>query len=183
MFLVLPVSTNNLSSAIGFSLSWDLLILIGALVGVLLYGMMAGKNRLIGLILATYFSWAIAANIPWATITDFIGSKKAPSETTEVFLFLAFIVAIIFLAPRSLLGSVLRVGKSARGGSWFQIILFGVLEVGLLGAIILSILPAKSILALNPLIVQIFSGEIMRFVWFLAPILIMLFLGRGRGET
>jgi len=100
-----------------------------------------------------------------------------------VFLFLAFIVAIIFLAPRSLLGSVLRVGKSARGGSWFQIILFGVLEVGLIGAIILSILPAKSVSILNPLVGQIFSGEIMKFIWFLTPILVMLFLGRGRGET
>jgi len=100
-----------------------------------------------------------------------------------VFLFLAFIVAIIFLAPHSLLGSVLRVGKPARGGSWFQVILFGVLGIGLLGAVILSILPAKSVLALNPLIVQIFSGEIMKFVWFLLPILVMLFLGRGRGEA
>jgi len=79
MFLALPVSTSNLSSSIGFSLSWDLLILIGALVGVLLYGMMVGKNRLIGLILATYFSWAIAANITWGAISDLIGSAKVPS--------------------------------------------------------------------------------------------------------
>lgn len=183
MLLALPVSTNNLTSSIGFSLSWDLLILIGILAAVFLYGIMAGKNRLIGLILATYFSWAIVGSIPWNVVVDLFSAKNLPSPAAEAFLFFAVALAIVFLLPRSALGHALRISKSGKGGSWLQVVLFGVLEAGLLGVVILSFLPAKSIMALNPLIGQIFYGETAKFIWFLAPILVLLFWGRGRGEA
>ena len=58
-------------------------------------------------------------------------------------------------------------------GSWWQVVLFSVLHVGLLTSVVLSFLPAENLAQLAPLTKQIFLDQTAKFIWLVAPILAM----------
>jgi len=64
-------------------------------------------------------------------------------------------------------------------GSWFQVIIFSFLQVGLLISVILSFLPAEIASELLPITKDIFTSDKAQFAWLLAPILAMIIIGRG----
>ena len=174
--------TSNLTSSISFVPTWDLLLLIGAAVAVFLYGMSSGKGRVLVLILSTYFSFLITALAPWQQIGELLGQgKNFPSATFEVFIFLALTLAFCFLIPHSAIGFIARISRGGRS-TWWQLGIFSVLEAGFMAVAILSILPAKDISGLNPLINRFFTGEMQKFIWALLPILAIVLLRRGKAE-
>lgn len=172
----------NLTSSISFAPTWDLLVFVGAIAAVFLYGMTSGKGRILMLILSTYFSFLITTLMPWKGIGAYFNyNTDFPSIIFESFVFLVLIAAFCFLLPNSVLGSVLRAGRSGRR-IWWQTLVLGVLEVGFLTSATLFLVPAKNLPDVNPLLVQFFSGEIPKFIWILLPILAMVLLRRGRAE-
>lgn len=174
---------NNLTSSVGFSFTWDLLIFFGAIAAVFAYGILAGKGKIFMLLLSTYFSFLITILAPWKEIGNFFNyGKDFPSATFQAFIFLILIVGFCFLLPHSVLGSVSRIGRSGGRGSWWQTVVFSFLEVGLLAGIILSFLPEKSLADINYLFKQFFIGQIPHFIWIFLPILALTFLRRGRME-
>ncbi len=176
-------TTNNLLASISFTPTWDVLLVIGAIVGVFIYGMTMGKNKLFALLLSTYFSFVIVAFAPWKNIGTMFGyATSFPSPAGEVFIFLALIVAFCFLLPNSTLGSMLRLGKVSKG-VWYQVLIFSILEVGLLASIILSLLPVKTYSDLNPLVKQFFIDPMLQFFWILVPLLAMVLLRKGKSEA
>lgn len=162
--------------------SWDLLILLVCISAIFSYGLTSGRSRMVSLILSTYFSLVLISFFPWAAASDLLGSKESLSPSFKAFLFLAIAVAISFLTPRSFLGSGLG-GKRVGRGSWFYLILFSLCEAGLLVAVVLSFLPQKIVLDLNPLIRQFFVGEVPRFFWIFLPVLVLVLLKPGRVEA
>lgn len=168
---------NNLLSNFHLTASWDLLVIVIFIGVAFLYGLTLGKNRLIILLLSTYFSLVIVGSIPWRIILTIFGLKDLPSPTFKIFLFLAIILFFLFLIPHSVLGSSLGLGKHSRS-SWFQILILSVLQIGLLASIILSFLSPKVIIDLNPLVKQFFLGQMPQFFWLSMPILAMIFLRR-----
>lgn len=172
----------NLTSSIGFAPTWDLLVFIGAIVAVFLYGMASGKGRILTLLLSTYFSFLITTLMPWQEIGAYFNyDKDFPSIIFQAFVLLALIVAFCFLLPNSVLSSVSRAGRSGRG-SWWQSAVLSFLVVGFLTSIILSFLPVKDLSGVNSLLVQFFTGGIPKFIWTLLPIVAIVLLRRGRGE-
>jgi len=172
--------SNNLTASVGFSPTWDLLIFIGAIAAVFLYGMTSGKGKILMLILSTYFSFLITTLMPWKEIGEYFNyAKDFPSIIFQAFVFLALIVAFCFLLPNSVLGLVARSGRGGRV-AWWQVSILSFLEVGFLASVILVLVPAKDLLNVNPLLVQFFSGAIPKFTWTLLPLLAMVFLRRGR---
>lgn len=172
----------NLTSSIGLSPTWDLLVFIAAIVAVFLYGMAFGRGRILTLILSTYFSFLITSLMPWQEISVYFNyGEDFPSIIFQAFVFLALIVAFCFLLPNSILGSVSRAGRGGRG-PWWQSIVLSFLEVSFLASIVLSFLPMKDLSGANSLLVHFFTGGVPKFIWILLPLVAMVLLRRGRGE-
>lgn len=178
----MPVDPNTLLTNAEFSLSWDLLIVVAAIVAIVFYGFTSGKNKILIMLISTYFSFLTVQFLPWKELGAYINAgADFPSPTFEIFLFLALIVAFCFLLPSSVLGSGLRFGKTGRS-SWYQAVIFAIFEVGLLASAVLSILPVKSLPDLNPLVNQFFLGQMALFIWIILPILGMVLLRKGRSD-
>jgi hypothetical protein len=89
-------------------------------------------------------------------------------------------IALFFLMSRSALLST--VASSDTHGSWWQVMLFSLLHVGLLISITLSFLPPSASQGLAPLTQKIFVQETSRFLWIIAPIAAMIFIKGGAAE-
>ncbi len=161
--------------------SWDIFAIIGFVVAVFFYGWSVGKNRLFAVFISAYFSYVIVQAVPWKKLT-FLSIKNSALPTYELFLFFAIIAALLFLLPRSSFGFVLRLRKRAQG-RWPEILIFSILQIGLVVSLVLEFLPNKMVLDLNPLVRKYFTGEMMRFMWLSLPIVALVLMGRrGRGE-
>ncbi len=166
---------------IGSASGWDLFIILIFLVTVLVYGFFLGRNRMIILLLGSYFSLAIVQAVPWQRITSYgwLGIGQEPSSSLRTLIFLCLILLFYFLIPRSVLSSTLRIRK--RGyASWLQLFTLSVVQVGLLAMVILSFLPQEAIDTLSSPIRKILTGSEAQFVWILLPILTMVLIRRKR---
>lgn len=163
---------SKLLASFGLFTSWDILVLTVLVVVVFLYGLTSGRQRIVCLIIATYFSYIILQAIPWQHL-GFLGIKTAPSATAQVFVFLGLILAILFLLPQSSLGLSLKSGgkrKKAR----VKLLIFSILWVGLLVSLILSFLSSQVLGQLNLKTLSIFSGGLSQFIWLILPIAALL---------
>jgi len=172
----------NLLAITNFSWSgyWDWIIVLVFLAVAFIYGLSMGRNRLVILILGTYFSFLLTKNFPWGQLT-FLGFKESPSSTIQIFIFLAIILAFYFLIPHSALGSVMRLRGRGRS-AWWQSLVLSILQVGLILAVVVSFLPAKIVENLSAFTKTIFVGALAQFFWLLLPIFAIMFLRRKRHE-
>ncbi len=159
------------------SLNWTAIFIFLAVA--FLYGLSMGRNRLVVVILGTYFSYLLAKNIPWKEL-DILGFKEAPSNSVQIFIFLALILGFYFLIPHSSLRHTFRLGGKNKG-NWWQALLLSILQIGLILEMVMTFLSVKSLNNLNPLAKTVFSGDWPKFLWFLLPILVLMFL-RSRGH-
>ena len=83
---------------IGAASGWDIFIILIFLIGVLLYGFFLGRNRIIILILGSYFSLAIIKVFPWSRLASvgWLNIDQGPSASTEILFFLALILFFYF---------------------------------------------------------------------------------------
>lgn len=160
--------------------SWHLFLIIVFLVAVFVYGLSLGKNRLVAALISIYFSFIITQSIPWQRF-GFLQIKSSSLANYEIFLFLALILAILFLLPQSGFGLALRLHKRGRG-SGLEIFILSILQVGLLICLIISFLPSKVVVDLHPLLKKFFVGDEMKSIWLSLPIIGILLLGRKREE-
>jgi hypothetical protein len=152
--------------------TWDLFIVLFFIITVFLYGMSLGRDRVIVILVSIYMALAVVSNAP------FLGNWDANVNVGEFFAFrvttfLGMFVLLFFLMSRSALHRAF--GKLA-SGSWWQVLLFSTFHVGLLVSITLSFLPEGAIGGLAPLTQTLFSTDIARFVWIVAPIVGMVLI-------
>jgi len=162
------------------SLNWTAIFIFLAVA--FLYGLSMGRNRMVAIMLGTYFSYILAKNIPWKEL-DFLGLKEAPSSSAQIFIFLALILGFYFLIPHSSLRHTFKLGGKNKG-NWWQALLLSILQIGLILEMVVGFLSIKSLNNLNPLAKMIFSGDWPRFIWFILPILALMFLhSKGHYDT
>lgn len=166
---------------IGAASGWDLFIVLIFLAAVLIYGFFLGRNRMIVLLLASYFSLAIVKVMPWSRLASFgwLGIEESPSSSLRILIFLGIILLLYFLIPRSVLSSSLRIRKRGNA-SWTQIFIISVVQVGFLAMVILSFLPPAAIGDLGSVVKKIFIGPEAEFVWLAVPILAVVLMRRKR---
>ena len=87
--------------------------------------------------------------------------------------FTVVFIILFFLLSRSALSKTIASDSS---GSWWQVILFSVIHVGLLISITLSFLPPESIEKLSPWTRSIFVYDYARLAWIILPIILMILL-------
>ncbi len=166
---------------IGAASGWDIFIVLIFLIAVLVYGFFLGRNRMVVLLLSSYFSFAIMQVFPWSCLIslEWLGVGEEPSSSLKIFIFLGIILLFYFLIPRSVLSSTLRIKK--RGdASWTQLFILSIAQVGLLAIIIISFLSDEVLVSLSSPIQTIFVGLEAQFVWVAAPILIIVLMRQRR---
>lgn len=164
---------------IGAASGWDLFIILIFLIAVLLYGFFLGRNRMIILLLSSYFSLAIMQVLPWSRLASLKWLNLNPSASFKILFFLGMILLFYFLIPRSVLSSVLRIKKRGEA-SWLQLSILSIVQIGLLVTVIISFLSNEVVANFGSLIEKIFIGSEAQFVWITLPILAMILMRRRR---
>ena len=153
------------------------MILLFFVISVLIYSFTLGRDRIVAILISTYLSLAVATNLPYADkLNELISRTGGFAFQTAAFL-AAFILLFVFLSSSSLIQSL-----SNLGGSFWQVILFSLLQVGLLTSVILSFLPPAALDQLSFFTKIVFLSELGRFCWVVLPILALVFV-RGRQLT
>ena len=164
------MNLGGLLSQINFAApTWDIFILAFFLIVAVLYGLSLGRDRIIVILVSIYMAIAVVATAPFLknfTTTIAVNEVFAFKVTAFVGIFLF----VFFLVSRS--GLMRTLGASTHG-SWWQVILFSFLHVGLLIATVLSFLPPEVANRLAPITRTIFLSEAGHFAWVVAPILVM----------
>ena len=166
---------------IGTASGWDLFIILIFLIAVLVYGFFLGRNRMVILLISSYFSLTIINVLPWSKISSlgWLRLEQSPSASLRILVFLGMILLFYFLIPRSVLSSTLRIKK--RGdASWLQLFILSIVQIGLLAVVILSFLPIEAITNFSPLVRKIFIGLEAQFIWLTLPILTIVLMRRKR---
>lgn len=161
--------------------TWDLFILFFFIIGAFLYGLSLGRERIIIILISIYMALAVINTAPFL---DKLYGKEliiniGQDFAIKVTLFFGVFVVLFFLLSRSALS---RSFGNASAGSWWQVILFSFLHVGLLTSVVLSFLPSQTASHLLPITQQIFASEIGKFIWIIAPIVAMI-LFKGKNDN
>jgi len=166
---------------LGSASGWDLFIILVFLIAVLVYGFFLGRNRMIMILLSSYFSLTIVQAIPWERLSSlgWLGMGEEPSSSLRILIFLGIILLFYFLIPRSVLSSTLRIRKRGNA-SWIQLFILSIVQIGLLAMVILSFLPSESTNILNSSVKKIFIGTEAQFVWLVLPVLTMVLIRRRK---
>ena len=163
--------------------TWDLFIVIFFIVAAFLYGLSLGKDRIIIILVSIYMSLAIVEHAPFlnsAWLQDWINNAINQFFVFQISAFVLLFVALFLIITRSAL--VKTIASSDTAGSWWQVLIFSILHVGLLVSIILSYLPkeaAHSVLA--PLTKQLFTTDGAQSFWIIGPVIAMVVL-KGTGS-
>jgi hypothetical protein len=168
---------NLLASVNWTTPTWDLFILIFFLAAVFLYGFSLGRDRIIIILISIYISLTLIYYFPFFEAVNSAELKFGEAYIFQIGLFLFAVLAIFFLISRSAVYSIFGGGSQ---GSWWQVLLFSFLQVGLFLSIVLSFLPEEIISELAPLTKQVFIGRDVQFVWLLAPVLAMVLVGKRK---
>lgn len=159
--------------------TWDLFIILFFIVAGFLYGLSLGRDRVIVILISVYMALAVVNSAP------FIGNFQADIGIDQFFVFristfvVVFIVLFFMMSRSALLSTV---ASSDTRGSWWQVLLFSFLHVGLLVSITLSFLPPSASAHLAPLTQKIFVQDIGRFIWIIAPIAAMILIKGGAAD-
>ncbi|MFA5030762.1 MAG: hypothetical protein WC495_04190 [Patescibacteria group bacterium] len=162
--------------------SWDLFIILFFVIAAFLYGLSLGRDRIIVILVSIYMSLAVATNAPFLRDIGFqqnINNTLQSLFFVKISMFLFVFILLFFLLSRSAL--LKTIGTSDDSGRWWHVILFSFLHVGLIISIVLSFLPPDAVNNLSPLMRQIFTSDIGRFIWIVGPILAMIVI-RGKSE-
>lgn len=175
-----PSNVQNLVANVNWAQpSWDLFIVLFFIIAGFLYGLSLGRDRVIVILVSIYMALAVVNTAP------FIGTLQANVGVSGIFVlrisaFLIVFIALFLLLARSAL--LQTIANSDTKGSWWQVMLFSFLHVGLLISIVLSFLPADAANQLAPLTRRMFASETARFLWIIGPILAMVLIKGGAAD-
>ncbi len=166
---------------LGMASGWDIFIGLILLLAVLAYGLFLGRNRMVVLLLSSYFSLLIVRVLPWERLAQlkWLGIGQEPSSSLKILVFSGIILIFYFLIPRSILSSTLRIKKRG-GAAWWQLFLLSIVQVGFLAMAMLSFLSPENINELDGLVKKIFIGSGASFIWTTFPILVLVLMRRKK---
>jgi len=159
--------------------SWDLFIVLFFVIAGFLYGLSLGRDRVIVILVSIYMALAVVNTAPY------IGNLAADVGLANVFVFrisafVAVFIALFLLLARSAL--LQTIASADERGSWWQVMLFSFLHVGLLISIVLSFLPDGATGQLAPVTQKMFTSDTGRFLWIVGPIVAMILIKGGAAD-
>lgn len=170
----IAMGLSNIFSGLNWQVpSWDLFIILFFILSALIYGMSLGRQRIIVILIAIYMSLAV---VDYAPIVENFLKDRGMGDffLFKVTTFLGAFLILFFLLSRSALLKVF--GGGNHQGSWWQVMLFSILQIGLLISVTLSFLPTTITDHLSPFTHEIFINDTAKFLWIIAPILAMIII-------
>lgn len=169
-----------LAQLTGLSATFDIIAVIALFGAGILYGLFAGRNKLILVIIATYLALVISPVLPFAD------SFKKGVATDRVFaidigIFLGLIIIFYFLIKRSVARSALRTPRIGDGG-FLHIAIFAILAVGLILAYSYSFLSAEMKRQTTPILRRFIFSENALFWWTIVPLAGLLLIRKKETE-
>jgi len=163
--------------------TWDLFIVIFFVVAAFLYGLSLGRDRVIVILVSIYMALAVINTAPYLSTLSGkdLSINIGQNFAFKVTLFLGVFIILFFLLSRSALSRTF--GGASSGGSWWQVILFSFLHVGLLISVVLSFLPPQTAEHLLPVTRQIFTSDLGKFFWIITPIVAMVLFKGGKDKA
>jgi len=169
----------NLAGINWNSPSWDLFIFIFFIVGALLYGFSLGRDRILVILISIYMALAVVSNAP--LINQFnLALHLSENVILHISIFLSAFVILFFLLSRSAL--IKTIGDNNAPGKWWQVIVFSILQVGLLISITMSFLPAEFLANFSQTTRSIFISDFGKTAWLILPIAIMALAPKSKSE-
>jgi hypothetical protein len=166
-----------------FNPTWDLFILLFFFIAAFIYGLSLGRDRVLVILVSIYMGLGI---VTYAPFLNEVAGQPLEVGVDRYFVirvgaFITAFLLLFFLLSRSALTNT--IASSDEPGKWWQVIVFSVLHVGLLVSVVLSFLPANSIDQLAPFTQRLFVDELPRFIWFIAPIVVMAFTKKPKKSS
>ncbi len=93
------------------------------------------------------------------------------SVVLKISFFLGVFVVLFFLLSRSAL--LKTIGENNASGRWWQVILFSILQIGLLISITMSFLPNEILASFSQFTRDFFISDLGKSAWLIAPIAVM----------
>jgi hypothetical protein len=155
-------------------------IFLAVLAGIgLLYGFVAGRDRIVHVILSLYVALAIVTNAPLLAYV-YRWFQAVPSVQARLLCFLGVFIIVFLLLWRS---HILRSMARERGRIW-EAGLFSLLQMGLVMTIVLLLVPREAVDPLPALLKSVFVSDLGRSIWLIGPLIALIFTGRpAGGET
>jgi hypothetical protein len=162
--------------ALGSFGSLDFAILAGFFVLAAAYGIFAGRDRSIVMLISTYVALAVVTNTPAISLLNRTLNASANQQLQLVW-FVGVFALIFFVLWKS---DLMRNLGNERG-IWWESLLFSLCQVGLTVSSALYLLPAGAAANLSPMFQQLFLSDEGRSLWLLAPIVLLFTLGKSTG--
>lgn len=169
------LSIPSIPSISSFSLGPEMLFGVLALIFILLYGLSLGRTRALVSLLAIYIAYSIQSVFPYLDRLHDLLSISPDLYITRVALFLVTYILVFLILNKSLVKRRLTLADA----SFFSVSIISLLQLIILVTVITNIVPLSA-LRLNGKIpgdfVQYFATQEALFYWFLAPIVVLLFM-------
>ncbi len=163
-------------ASIGFPVTQDVLFFAGIMVVAIIYGLTLGRDRSIVPLLALYIGYVLTLHLPLVSrLNQWL--SLPPGPTLPLLWFGAFFCLGMFLFRRTPHIQPL----SRETGTWWEAILFGLLQIGLAVCFCAHLLPTNLVAEWSPRLREVFIGEWGRTFWMTAPLLFLVFLRRSYG--
>lgn len=155
--------------------SWDLFILLFWVVASVLFAFSAGRGRMLTILISTYMAQLLVIQAPFFTdaVSQRLDIGMAILAQLAAFVIL-FLIFFIFLNRYAFRSSI--EGRQLMAMPF--VLVFTLLQVGLLINIVISYLPDHVQNSFSPLIQLLFLHPNSGFVWLVLPVVFLIVTGR-----
>lgn len=175
LILKLAELSQNFDGLSGIRFSWDIFVVLFLFLVFFLYGVTAGRNKLILFFFSIYVSFLLVEIFPyWSWVNEQVPINKSYISYSVGYVIFSILIFLLFshsgiktfFAPTSI-----------EKGSWFQIFVFSIAGVGLLTSFILSFFSQSDLEILSSQVRSLFGAD-TRFGWLAASLIVMSFVRR-----
>lgn len=155
--------------------TWDLFLILFFVIATFLYGLTLGRARVVVQIVSSYITVALLASAP------FLEKLEARTPLNHTIFYLAAFLTVFILLFLLLSKSAFHQHLSEGQGSWTDILLLSVVQIGFLTSIILSSMSGFAIGHMSGVTRIVFSNQPAPFIWTVLPVAALIII-RGKKE-
>lgn len=155
--------------------SWDLFILLFWVVASVLFAFAAGRGRMLTILVSTYMAQLLVIKAPF--FSDIVSNKLNIGTATIAHLaafVILFLLFFIFLNRYAFRSSI----EGRQILTMPFVLVFTILQVGLVINIVINYLPEHIQNNMSPLIQFLFLHPNASFIWLLLPVVFLIISGR-----
>jgi len=158
-----------------YSPTWDIFIILFFVIATFLYGLTLGRARVVVQIVSSYMTMALLAAAPFMDKVE----ARTPLNHTVFYLiaFMTVFVLLFLLLSKSAFHQHLSEGK----GTWWDVLVLSVVQIGFLTSIVLSSMSGFALGHVSGITQIVFAKQPAPFIWTVLPIGALVVI-RGKRE-